>query len=310
MGHSFRQRAMFAQGFAMPNKALTILLADQQHLSRLYIEKMLNQLGYYRIVPVQTFEEVLILTALPAEPFDVLIFNAGLVAGEVAVAAFQQQHPQIPHVLVYDDQALNAPASAMQSLVVRLPGTPDSVNLEHFMDIIDRRRQACGCCRGCGAVAQHPLIPIRRDALGAGQAMAALKPGDLRHVGFAQGQLQGLEVALQVGALGRRGNNRITRLHGPGQGDLCRGGLVASGDLLDHWVFQDFAVGQGHVRSDMDTLGRGEIHHGAVLQVGVQFDLVGGDILRPHGADRLFHQVDGEVGNADLSGQAQTLGFQ
>jgi hypothetical protein len=98
---------------------------------------MLNQLGYYRIVPVQTFEEVLILTALPAEPFDVLIFNAGLVAGEVAVAAFQQQHPQIPHVLVYDDQALNAPASAMQSLVVRLPGTPDSVNLEHFMDIID-----------------------------------------------------------------------------------------------------------------------------------------------------------------------------
>ena len=29
----------------MPNKALTILIADEQHLQRLYIEKMLNQLG-------------------------------------------------------------------------------------------------------------------------------------------------------------------------------------------------------------------------------------------------------------------------
>ena len=38
----------------MPTKALTILIADEQHLQRLHIEKMLNQLGYYRIVPVQT----------------------------------------------------------------------------------------------------------------------------------------------------------------------------------------------------------------------------------------------------------------
>lgn len=117
----------------MPNKALTILIADEQHLPRLYIEKMLNQLGYFRIVPVQTFEEVLILTALPAEPFDVLIFNAGMARGDDEIAVFQQQH----HVLVYEDQVRGTDAVATSSLVMRLPGAPDSINLEHFMDIID-----------------------------------------------------------------------------------------------------------------------------------------------------------------------------
>ncbi|NVZ73192.1 chemotaxis protein CheY [Pseudomonas costantinii] len=115
----------------MPNKALTILIADEQHLQRLYIEKILNQLGYHRIVPVQTFEEVQILTAIPAEPFDVLIINAGLSADAGGLL------PQVRHVLVYDHLDLGAPAGAMPTVLVRLPGVPDNVNLEHFMDIID-----------------------------------------------------------------------------------------------------------------------------------------------------------------------------
>jgi CheY-like chemotaxis protein len=115
----------------MPNKALTILIADEQHLQRLYIEKMLNHLGYHRIVPVQTFEEVQILTAIPAEPFDVLIINAGLTLHTCG------PNPQVRHVLVYDHLDLGSPAHAAPAVLVRLPGVPDNVNLEHFMDIID-----------------------------------------------------------------------------------------------------------------------------------------------------------------------------
>ncbi|MDQ0654968.1 chemotaxis protein CheY [Pseudomonas cedrina] len=119
----------------MPNKALTILIADEQHLQRLHIEKMLNQLGYYRIVPVQTFEEVQLLTAIPAQPFDVLIINAAL-----AVHTCGPQ-PQAHHVLIYDHQELSpnpdTHANAMPGVRVRLPGVPDNINLEHFMDIID-----------------------------------------------------------------------------------------------------------------------------------------------------------------------------
>jgi hypothetical protein len=115
----------------MPNKALTILIADEQHLQRLYIEKMLNRLGYYRIVSVQTFDEVQILTAIPAEPFDVLIINAGLAAGA------EGPNPQAHHVLVYDHLELSALAGTTPAVLVRLPGVPDNVNLEHFMGIID-----------------------------------------------------------------------------------------------------------------------------------------------------------------------------
>lgn len=128
----------------MPTKALTILIADEQHLQRLHIEKMLNQLGYYRIVPVQTFDEVLILTAIPAEPFDVLIIQAGLVAGAGGALAFQQQHPQVRHVLVYGDQDPGSPVSLVPLAQVHLPGSPDSVILEHFMDIIDPPSPASG----------------------------------------------------------------------------------------------------------------------------------------------------------------------
>lgn len=128
----------------MPTKALTILIADEQHLQRLHIEKMLNQLGYYRIVPVQTFDEVLILTDISAEPFDVLIVHAGLATSAVGALAFQQQHPQVRHVLVYDDQDLGLPAALTPQVLVRLPVSPDSVTLEHFMDIIDPPSSASG----------------------------------------------------------------------------------------------------------------------------------------------------------------------
>ncbi|MBT9303839.1 chemotaxis protein CheY [Pseudomonas sp. TAE6080] len=128
----------------MPTKALTILIADEQHLQRLHIEKMLNQLGYYRIVPVQTFDEVLILTAIPAEPFDVLIIHSGLFASTGGALAFQKQHPQVRHVLVYDDQDLESPVSPAPLVLMRLPGSLDSVTLEHFMDIIDPPSPANG----------------------------------------------------------------------------------------------------------------------------------------------------------------------
>jgi len=122
----------------MPNKALTLLVADEQHLQRLYIEKMLNQLGYHRIVPVQTFEEVQILTAIPAEPFDVLIINAGLLVDTC------EPQPQARHVLVYDHLDLCKPTGATPAVLGRLPGGPDNVNLEHFMDIIDPPEAATG----------------------------------------------------------------------------------------------------------------------------------------------------------------------
>lgn len=126
----------------MPNASLTFLVADEHHLQRLYIEKMLNQLGYHRVVPVQTFDEVRILIDIPAEPFDVLIINAGLIAA--GGSRTLQEHPRVRHVLVYDDQKLGPSITLTQSALMRLPGSPDSITLEHFMDIIDPPSPSCG----------------------------------------------------------------------------------------------------------------------------------------------------------------------
>ncbi|KNH29920.1 hypothetical protein ACS77_01730 [Pseudomonas syringae] len=102
----------------------------------------------------------------------------------------------------------------------------------------------------------------------------------------------------------------MPQLHGPGQRDLgwCR--LKAIGDLLDERILQHFAIGQGHVRGDLNALALGEFDNLAVLQVRVQLDLIGGDVLGTDGGNSLLHQVDREVGHADLPGQAQSFGFE
>ena len=47
-------------------------------------------------------------------------------------------------MLVYDDQDLKPTSSLAPLVLVRLPGSPDSVTLEHFMDIIDPPSLASG----------------------------------------------------------------------------------------------------------------------------------------------------------------------
>lgn len=59
----------------MTKKNTRILIADQQHCRRLHIEKMLNQLGYYRIAPLNSFEEVMAATRFAGPAFDLVIIN-------------------------------------------------------------------------------------------------------------------------------------------------------------------------------------------------------------------------------------------
>ena len=71
---------------------------------------------------------------------DILLvtINAGL-----AITTCEPQ-PQVRHVLVYDHLDLGAPAGITPAVLIRLPGVPDNVNLEHFMDIIDPPEAAAG----------------------------------------------------------------------------------------------------------------------------------------------------------------------
>lgn len=125
----------------MPNKKMRILIADEHHAQLMQIEKMLNQLGYYRIAPVQSFEELLAITQSALDSFHLLIANTDLAThAGVDLARFCGESPQIQHALLYETQYVmvpTVPASQRKSVSVCLPRLPDAEALHTFMDIID-----------------------------------------------------------------------------------------------------------------------------------------------------------------------------
>ena len=125
----------------MANKTLRILIADAHPCQRLQLERLLNGLGYYRIAPVESFEELqrLVLSAL--QPFHLLLGNIEL-ASHVGVdlARFCRVSTQIQHALLYHSNQLQVPLvpqTERQAVSMSLPQVPDNEALEAFMAIID-----------------------------------------------------------------------------------------------------------------------------------------------------------------------------
>lgn len=125
----------------MATKTLRILIAGEQHFQRLKIEKILNQLGYFRIAPVHSFDEVQALTHCSNAPIDLLIISTTLVAArEVDLDEFCRNNPLIRHALIYDSQQaqLSPMPGPLPSVVqVSWPGAPGSESLKQLMAMID-----------------------------------------------------------------------------------------------------------------------------------------------------------------------------
>ncbi len=127
----------------MTDKTLRILVADKQHFQRLKIEKILNQLGYFRVAPIQSFDEIKALTRFSAKPFDLLIINKAIAAETgVDLDEFCRDNPLIRHALIYDGQEIQLPAMsdpAPSAVQINLAGTPESESLKGLMELIDPR---------------------------------------------------------------------------------------------------------------------------------------------------------------------------
>jgi len=132
----------------MTNKTLRILIADDQHFQRLKIEKILNQLGYFRIAPVHSFDEIETLTCCPSKPFDLLIISTALVAAlDIDLEAFCRDTPLIRHALIYDSwqaQLPSMPEPLPPVVQVSLSGAPGSESLKQLMAMIDPPPQRHG----------------------------------------------------------------------------------------------------------------------------------------------------------------------
>lgn len=89
----------------LTDKTLRILIADLQHFHRMQIERLFNELDYYRIAPVQSLGELLTLVDYGCQPFDVLVINAELAAGMADLRGFLFDHPQVRRALVYGESA-------------------------------------------------------------------------------------------------------------------------------------------------------------------------------------------------------------
>ncbi|WP_148169473.1 chemotaxis protein CheY [Pseudomonas chlororaphis] len=84
----------------MPDKTMRVMIADQQHSRLLEIERLLNDAGYHRIVPVQTPEDMLKL--IEAAPFGMLVMNSDFLLGcDGTALEFIQRISMVKSVLFY-----------------------------------------------------------------------------------------------------------------------------------------------------------------------------------------------------------------
>ena len=128
----------------MPDKSLRILLADAHPMQLLQLEKMLNGMGYFRIAPVQSFDDLQHLVQNALQPFNLLIGNIDLAShAGVDLERFCRVNVQIQHALLYESQHLKMPAvppGQRQAVSISLPKVPDDETLHAFMALVDGPR--------------------------------------------------------------------------------------------------------------------------------------------------------------------------
>ncbi|KAF0865650.1 response regulator [Pseudomonas sp. LD120] len=123
----------------MSNRALRILIADDQHFRRMQIERTLNQLSYYRVAPVHSLEELLTLVEYACDPFDLVIINGNLATDSgFDLLDFCLDNPQLDHALIYDSQRfLPIPSNRRHRIHACRAELPDSDAIERLMLYVD-----------------------------------------------------------------------------------------------------------------------------------------------------------------------------
>jgi len=125
----------------LSTKSLRILIADEQHFNRMKIERLFNQLDYFRIAPVQSLEELLNLVEYGGEPFDLLVINACLARGKLNLLDWCRDNDLLAHALIFNGQRAQLPvmaASDRHKVQVSHALLPDLATIQRLMAIIDR----------------------------------------------------------------------------------------------------------------------------------------------------------------------------
>ncbi|WP_053157212.1 hypothetical protein [Pseudomonas sp. P1.8] len=128
----------------MPNKSLRILIADTQHFHRMRIEWLFNQLGYFRVAPVQGVNELLSLMEYSTEPFDLVVVNGALADGQLNLLDFFVDNPQARHVFIFDGLQAQLPIIAGGHVQVSHAALPELASITQLMATVDPRQPFIG----------------------------------------------------------------------------------------------------------------------------------------------------------------------
>lgn len=121
----------------MPNKSLRILIADAQHFNRLRIERRFNQLGYFRVAPVQSLDELLPLVEYGCEPLDLVLVNGAMANGALDLFNFLADNPLVRHGFIFNEQQAPLPPVSGKVQVSRA-AVPDMASITQLMSAVDR----------------------------------------------------------------------------------------------------------------------------------------------------------------------------
>lgn len=124
----------------MQTKTFRILIADEQHFHRMRIERLFNQLGYYRIAPVGGLDELFTLVEYASEPFDLVLVNGSMTLASMDLPGFFLHNAQVRHAYIYDSAHAHLaaiPAGAQHKVETTRSALPDLRAIEQLMSSLD-----------------------------------------------------------------------------------------------------------------------------------------------------------------------------
>jgi len=122
----------------LPNKSLRILIADAQHFNRLRIERLFNQLGYFRVAPVQSLDELLPLVEYGCEPLDLVLINGAMASEGLDLLNFFTENPQVHQAFIFNVQQASLPPVA-GNVQLSQAALPDLTSITQLMSAIEHR---------------------------------------------------------------------------------------------------------------------------------------------------------------------------
>ena len=123
------------------NKSLRILIADTQFFSCMRLERKLNSLGYFRIVPVYAADDFLALIDGAWTPFDVVIASALLTRGtNFDIMHFCSNNKYVHNALIYGCSQAHPRGAYFvfeQKVLLGVESDPDYLMIREFMSAVD-----------------------------------------------------------------------------------------------------------------------------------------------------------------------------